>query len=65
MAKFSYTFIGATVSCINKFCKMIATIRYTFVWRFSCGYTHEALKQLASKTKHLGQYCVRLSCGYS
>ena len=28
-------------------------------------YTHEALKQLASKTKHLGQYCVRLSCGYS
>ena len=28
-------------------------------------YTHKALKQLASKTKHLGQYCVRLSCGYS
>ena len=26
---------------------------------------HEALKQLASETKHLGQYCVRLSCGYS
>ena len=26
---------------------------------------HEALKQLASKTKHLGQYCVRLSYGYS
>ena len=46
-------------------CEMIATLRDTFVWRFSCGYTHEALKQLASKTKHLGQYCIRLSCGYS
>ena len=28
-------------------------------------HNHEALKRLASKTKHLGQYCVRLSCGYS
>ena len=27
-------------------------------------YTHEALKQLANKTL-VGQYCVRLSCGYS
>ena len=48
---------------------MIATqyIRDTFVWKFivADSYTHEALKQLASKTKHLGQYCVRLSCGYS
>ena len=41
---------------------MIATIRDTFIWKFSCGYTHEALKQLASKTKYLGQYCNRLSC---
>ena len=48
---------------------MIATIRGTFVWRFSCRYTHEALKQLVSKTQHLDQYCVtlawRLSRGYS
>ena len=38
---------------------MIATIHDTFVWRFSCGYTHEAPKQLASKTKHLDQYQAR------
>ena len=69
MAKYSYIHWSYTVSCINKFAKilMIATICDTFVWRFSCGYsyTHEALKQLASKTKHVGQYCFRLSCGYS
>ena len=57
MAKYSY--IHWRYGILHKqVCEMIATIRDTFVWRFSCGYSHEALKQL-------GQYCVRLSCGYS
>ena len=42
------------VSCI-KVCEMVTIIRDTFVWRFSCRYIHEALKQLASKTKCLGE----------
>ena len=64
MAKYSY--IHWSYGILHKqVYKMIATIHDTFVWRFSCEYTHEALKQIASKTKHLGQYCVRLSCGYS
>ena len=36
---------------------------------YSCGsvaiYSRSAKSIIASKTKHLGQYCVRLSCGYS
>ena len=64
MAKYSY--IRWSYSILHKqVCEMIATIRDTFVWRFSCRYTQEALKQLASKTKHLGQYCIRLIRGYS
>ena len=34
----------------RKVCEMVASIRDTFVWRLSCGYIHEALKQLASIT---------------
>ena len=53
----------------RKVCEMVASIRDTFVRRLSCGYIHEALKQLASITKHLGEYhatfACRLSCGYS
>ena len=53
----------------RKFCKMVMSIRDTFVWRFSCAYIHEAPEQLASTTIHLGEHCVtfawRLSCGYS
>ena len=64
MAKFSY--IHWSYGTLHKkVCEMIATICDTFVWRFSCGYTHKVLKQLASKAKHLGQYCIRLSYGYS
>ena len=45
MAKYSY--IHWSYGILHKHvCKMIATIRDTFVVRFSCGYTHEALKQL-------------------
>ena len=53
-------------SCIKKASKMIATI--CLIPSYGClvaDMTHEALKQLASKTTHLGQYCVRLSRGYS
>ena len=53
-------------SCIKKVSEMIATIR--LIPSYGClvaDMTHEALKQLASKTKHFGQYCVRLSHGYS
>ena len=64
MAKYSYIHWSYSI-LYKQVCEMIATICNTFVWRFSCGYTHKALKQLANKTKHLGQYCVRLSCGYS
>ena len=40
---------------------MAASIHDTFVWRFSCGCIHEVLKQLAGKTKHLGEHCVTFS----
>ena len=47
----------------------VATIHDTFIWRCSCGYNHEALKQLINKAKHLGEHCIafkrRLSRGYS
>ena len=60
------TFIGATVSCINKFAKRLRLFAILLYGGLVANIaTHEALKQLASKTKHLGQYCVRFSCGYS
>ena len=45
-------------------CEMIAIIYSRLSYGGLVADT-ETLKQLASKTKHLGQYCVRLSCGYS
>ena len=54
MAKYSYIYWSYGI-LHKQVCKMIATI-YS---RLSYG------GLVASKTKHLGQYCVRLSCGYS
>ena len=44
-------------------CGMVTTICDTFVWKYSCGYTHEAPKQSASKTKHLGKHALPLYGG--
>ena len=66
IAKYSY--IHWSYGILHKqVCQMIATIFaiLSYGGLVADSYTHEALKQLASKTKHLGQYCVRLSCGYS
>ena len=62
MAKYSY--IHWSYGILHKqVCEMIATIYSRLSYG---GLVADILtKQLASKTKHLGQYCVRLSCGYS
>ena len=61
MAKFSY--IHWSYGILHKqVYEMIAILLYGGL---VADHTHEALKRLASKTKNLGQYCVRLSCGYS